>query len=751
MHLEAGVGEVVGVVDGAAGEGIDAVGGDEEETVRVGGDVAGLGGGGFHHVFPAGAAAAADAEAQAGAWRGVATCEQGAQFGFRAGGEGDRHGRGKSTGGLALAPVFFSAIRGSGWGWSGENPGVRVAGLASGAGGGWNVRETMSRIRVLPDILASQVAAGEVVERPASVVKELVENSIDSGAREVRVEVQRGGVLLIRVEDDGCGMAREDALLSLERHATSKLRTVGDLQTIRTLGFRGEAVPSIASVSRFRMVTREAEALVGTEVEVSGGRMVDVRDAGCAPGTSIEVRDLFFNVPARRKFLKAEGTEAAHIEHQMRLHALAFPEVGFRLRSGDRTVGEWPVVRRRLDRVRQMVDRETARELIAVEETCGHGVSVEGFLLPARHARKGRRHQFVFLNGRPVEDGVVSRALLDAFRGAVPEGMHPGAWLWIGMDPSSVDVNVHPAKREVRFHRPHDLREVLAEAVAAALAGPAKAAGPVVLPAGAAGREPTGGLPVERVLPDVGFSAGDSVAVERPAAELPEQESAVTSSAGSPAGVAAGLPALRPVQVDLPDAGVSGGGRPGFRVLGILHGRFHILESDGGLVWLDPRAARERIRYERLLASAEEVASQPLLVPVLWQVDPRELDLLQRQPEAFASAGIELEPFGGNTVQIRSLPACLSGGDPVPFLHAVMDDLLHDRQGGAKFTRERLARALARRASFGEPARASDLPGLLDELFACDLPYCAPDGRPTLSEISLRELERRFGNDGRGG
>ncbi|HSP44232.1 MAG TPA: DNA mismatch repair endonuclease MutL, partial [Luteolibacter sp.] len=260
----------------------------------------------------------------------------------------------------------------------------------------------MAKIRVLPDILASQVAAGEVVERPASVVKELVENSIDAGAREVRVDVDKGGSALIRVSDDGCGMSREDAMMSLERHATSKLRTAGDLAAIRTLGFRGEAVPSIASVSRFRMTTREADAVAGTEIVVDGGKLRDVRDAGCAPGTVIEARALFFNVPARRKFLRAESTESAHIEHQLRLHALATPGVRFRLRRDEREIFDLPAVPHALDRGRQMLGHELGRELIALPLTHGPGVAVEGFVLPPSHARKGRRHQHDFLNGRPV-------------------------------------------------------------------------------------------------------------------------------------------------------------------------------------------------------------------------------------------------------------------------------------------------------------------------------------------------------------
>jgi DNA mismatch repair protein MutL len=330
----------------------------------------------------------------------------------------------------------------------------------------------MPKIRVLSDILASQVAAGEVVERPASVVKELVENSLDAGAREIRVDVDQGGTALIRVGDDGCGMSREDALLSLERHATSKLRTAGDLAAIRTLGFRGEAVPSIASVSRFRMVTREAGAVAGTEILIEGGKIRDVRDAGCAPGTVIEAKALFFNMPARRKFLRAETTEAAHVEHQLRLHALAAPRVRFRLRRDDREVFDVPPAPNALERVRQLLGPELARELIALPLTHGHGIAVEGFVLPASHARKGRRHQCVFLNGRPVEDAVISRALAEGFRGALADGLHPAAWLWLDLEPTLVDVNVHPAKREVRFHRPTDVRDAILEAVLSGLRPP---------------------------------------------------------------------------------------------------------------------------------------------------------------------------------------------------------------------------------------------------------------------------------------
>ncbi len=571
----------------------------------------------------------------------------------------------------------------------------------------------MPKIRVLPDILASQVAAGEVVERPASVVKELVENSIDAGAGEILVEIERGGAARIRVLDDGCGMSKEDALLSLERHATSKIRESADLATIRTLGFRGEAVPSIASVSRFRMLTREKDSLSGTEILVDGGRVRAVQEAGCAPGTMIEASALFFNMPARRKFMRAEATEAAHIEHQLRLHALAAPGVRFRFRRDDREIFDLPPAARALDRVRHLLGPETASELVELPMTHGNGLSVEGFVLPAIHARKGRRHQCVLLNGRPVEDPIISRALAEGFRGAVADGFHPAAWIWVDLEPQLVDVNVHPAKREVRFHRPLDIRDVILEAVTAAL-------------------RPKEVIPVKQaplVSPDAPRTWPAPAAMQRSLPMNPLPEPLAATAIPIPAG---------------PNV-------PAFRAIGLLHHRFVLLESEDGLVLFDPRAGRERIFYEKLLATRESGAeTQGLLVPELIELDPRDHELVVRERQSLAAAGIEVEPFGGNTLQVRSLPACLGVADPRSFVSALIDELLHESVPSGRFAYERLAKLLARRAAIGLPVRMIESPALLDALFACELPYCAPDGRPTLTEFSIRELERRFGQSAGG-
>jgi DNA mismatch repair protein MutL len=370
--------------------------------------------------------------------------------------------------------------------------------------------------------------------------------------------------------------------------------------------------------------------------------------------------------------------------------------------------------------VRQLLGTGLSRELIALPLRRGNGVSVEGFVLPASHARKGRRHQCVFLNGRPVEDVVISRALAEGFRGAVADGLHPAAWLWIDLEPNLVDVNVHPAKREVRFHRPLDLRDAILESV-------------------------TEGLrPAPRVVPQrIEIPIPNPEPIENPMPVVP----AVRSVFVAPQPVLANWsePAAQsavPVSAQEAKSTVI----PEFRILGLLHGRFVLMESADGLVLLDPKAARERIIYETLRRQRSGVpAIQQLLVPVLMEMDPRDFDLLEREKTALGEIGIEIEPFGGSTIQVCGLPACLGIDDVRPFLGAVLDELLHDPVSGARFAFDRLARTLARRAAMLVEPKLAETHPLLEELFACELPYCTADGRPTLSEFGLRELERRFG------
>jgi DNA mismatch repair protein MutL len=568
----------------------------------------------------------------------------------------------------------------------------------------------MSRVRVMPDTLASQVAAGEVIERPASVVKELIENSLDAGAAAIEVEIHRGGVAMIRVADDGSGMDRDDAVLAFERHATSKLRSLDDLAAVRSLGFRGEALPSIASVAVLELATREHGAVAGTEVEIACGVLRHVRDSGCAPGTRVEVRQLFQNVPARRKFLRTEATEAAQVEHQVRLHALAAPQVRFRFRQDGREAFDLPPVDDRRVRISGLHGAGLATGLLGLAGGDGGIFSFAGYLLPPGSARRGRRHQFVFLNGRPIEDAAVASGLREGFGGGLAGGLNPAAWLWIEMDPAWVDVNVHPAKREVRFRRPDQLAAALAEAVAAALrppqpAGPVTRAAPLQPGAGAGSTPP-------------GFGhASHQPGLSRAAGAVPD-------SLDQPAPAA---PAA-----------------PQFRVLGEVAGRFVVLASADGMVLLDPRAARERIVYEQL-RHHRRVESQRLLVPALVELDPREADVVERHLDRLAEAGLELVPFGGRTFQVTAVPVFLSAGDPQQFLHELIERLVHGAGGSLRqLADDLLAQALARQAAAGEPARAATAGHLLDELFACELPYCTPAGRPTLLEFSLAELDRKF-------
>ncbi|HYR58049.1 MAG TPA: DNA mismatch repair endonuclease MutL, partial [Chthoniobacteraceae bacterium] len=327
----------------------------------------------------------------------------------------------------------------------------------------------MSRIALLPEAVASQVAAGEVVERPASVVKELVENAIDAEATRIEVLIRRGGISTIRVVDNGIGMDRDDALLCLERHATSKIRTGADLAAIHTLGFRGEALPSIASVSRFRLATRERGALAGTEVIINGGKIESVRDGGDAPGTQIEVRTLFYNLPARRKFLRTENTESSHVEHQLHIQAIGHPQAGFVFVNDERVVYQLPPANHLRERIRDLCGAALAAELLEVPEFDAGGLIVRGFVGKAGVSRSSRAQQLVFLNGRAVENSTLNFALREGYHTALMKGQHPVTFLFIEMDPAAVDVNVHPAKREVRFRDPAHVREAVVEATRRAL------------------------------------------------------------------------------------------------------------------------------------------------------------------------------------------------------------------------------------------------------------------------------------------
>lgn len=589
----------------------------------------------------------------------------------------------------------------------------------------------MGKIRVLPEVVASQVAAGEVVERPASVIKELLDNSIDAGARAIEVEVRGAGTALMRVTDDGSGMDREDALLALERHATSKIASAADLLTVATMGFRGEALPSIASVSEFMLRTRSATAEVGTEAVVRGGKLVAVRDAGCAAGTTIEVKSLFFNVPARRKFLRTEATETAHLDRAMETAALAFPAVAMHYVRDGRSVYRLPGAESAAVRVADLFGVEARAELLVLGEQEASGIRLSGLVSKPGVTRADRGRQFFFINGRAVENGFINAGVREAFRQMLEPGRHPSVYLWIEMDPRAVDCNVHPAKREVRFRHGGAVRDAVQRALETALRE-ARSEWLRPLQAHVTAR-------LEAAAPVV---VTRSVGVHQPELPRPVWPEPPPGSAASEPNTAA---RAQPAKVE----GVSVE-RPEFRLIGALSRRYLLLEGGEGLVMLDQRAARQRILFERLHrgVSSGAVSSQRLLVPEVFDLPPRELDVVRENLSVLGDAGFGVEVFGGRSLKVEALPDFLAGRDP----RRVMEDFAAEcLSGGAARVRGAWAEDAVRRAvvrlGTGEDA-ALDEAGqrlLVSQLLECELPYCDPEGRPVMLQFSWRELERKFG------
>lgn len=573
----------------------------------------------------------------------------------------------------------------------------------------------MGKIRVLPDQVASQVAAGEVIERPASLVKELVENSLDAGASRIWVEFARGGSRLVSVRDDGCGMDREDALLCLERHATSKIRAATDLTHVRSMGFRGEALPSIASVSHFRLLTREPSSESGTEVVVAGGKVENVREIGAPVGTQIEVRDLFFNLPARRKFLRGEETEAAHIIHGLQAIAVANPSVAFECRRDGRVVLAYPRAESLAVRIRDVFGAEHLARLAEIAPFEGEGFRLSGFLARPGQGRRDRLQQFVIMNGRPISCPAVQQPLREAYAGALERGSHPLSVLCIEMDPQLVDCNVHPAKREVRLRQPEALRRAIFEAAQAAIA------------------------PVrERVVPQP-EPAHRVFAPVQPQRDFPlDYKPTPPPTSLSPVTTAAEPVPVPPVEE--PDL---------YRFLGGIEGGYLILEGDEGLVLLDASAAAERILFENLMREVEAgaVSSQRLLLPAVVELPPREHAWVADHLDDLRASGFLVEPFGGGSLKIEGLPASAANREPGPLLHDIVSTL---RAAGklprGKGVREALVRSVSRLAAEEKaPVDEGRARRLIRELLRCELPYASPSGRPTMIQFSHAELARKFG------
>jgi DNA mismatch repair protein MutL len=599
----------------------------------------------------------------------------------------------------------------------------------------------MSRIRLLPEIVASQVAAGEVVERPGSVVKELVENSIDAGARKVDILIRRGGISLMRVIDDGSGMDRDDALLSLERHATSKIRSVSDLEAIGTLGFRGEALPSIASVSRFRLTTREPDAVAGTEIVVNGGKIDIVRDGGEAPGTQVEVRSLFYNVPARRKFLRAENTESRNIEHQLHLQAIGHAQIAFTFARDDRVAFQLPATTTLTDRIRDLYGNQLLQQLVALNGSHSPQIRISGLIGQAGLSRQTRAQQLVFVNGRAIESPLITAAVREGYHTALMKGQYPVTFLFLELDPGAVDVNVHPAKREVRFRDPNGVREAVAGCIQETLARGRADWQEKFRPPAPSPTQP----PVDLTLrPQV-------IVPEEPRRELPR-----LSSIGGTTSVSSQTFPATP-ESDGRDRARPSNGDPAanrpqqqFQIIGVLNKLYVLMENADGLVLVDQHAAHERILFEELRRRMEEqgVPAQKLLITQTFELPPRDADWIEQNMSILQKMGIGIESFGPNTFKIDSLPGFLNVTDGAQFMRKVIDDLksASERSSPLRLGEDMIAKSVCRHAvKANDPLRYLEVEKLIQDLLECDLPYCCPHGRPTMIQISNAELEKKFG------
>ncbi|MCE9614595.1 MAG: DNA mismatch repair endonuclease MutL [Lentisphaerae bacterium] len=606
-----------------------------------------------------------------------------------------------------------------------------------------------TRIRVLPIHVANKIAAGEVVERPASVVKELVENAMDAGATQIDVAIVAGGRKRIAVSDNGSGMNRDDALLSIERQATSKIRDVDDIEHIHTLGFRGEALAAIASASRFRLTTCADAGAAGTEVSVVAGQVQDVREVGCPVGTSIEVRDLFFNIPARRKFMRAQQTELAHVRSTFLVLALANARIGMSLNVDGREVYRLAPAGALMDRLRELFGADSLAGLLPLSAP-GGPVGITGFISRPGITRADREEQYVFINGRATSSPVIAYAIREAYRAVLPKDRHPSVFLFLDMEAGQVDVNVHPTKREVRFRNPGEVRDVLIAALTAALS----AAG---APPGSAPEPPLTAVPGAPVAPHVQMRIEGLPPMRTfhyPRAAQPRADDAGPSFAGrvpppgpdpdaSPRGHAAPAPEHSP-EANAPWAWC--------RVVGLIGNRYVLLETEDGLVIMDPRAAHERVLYERYLADVAQhhVPGQNLLMPDAVALRPQDAARVRKHVDLMKDMGFGISEFGGDTFVVDALPAYFSGAAPQALLIEVAAGIeaAGAHRGTGRWREEIVAQAACRAAvKTRDRLRLEEIEQLVVDLARTDMPYTCPRGRPTLIFTSLKELERKFGRE----
>lgn len=591
-------------------------------------------------------------------------------------------------------------------------------------------------IRQLPEVLINQIAAGEVVERPASVVKELVENALDAGAQRIDIDLEEGGVRLIRIRDDGGGIAPEQLPLAVSRHATSKIASIDDLESVATLGFRGEALPSVASVSRFRLVSRGRDAQHGAELRIDGGKLGEVAPQAHPQGTTVEVRDLFYNVPARRKFLRAERTELTHIEDWLRTLALARPDVELRVTHNGKATRRWKGEGDLLSdlRLHEALGEDFARNALRVEHSAA-GMRLHGWIAQPAYNRASTDQQYLYVNGRSVRDRNVAHAVRQAYSDVLFHGRHPAYVLFLELDPRGVDVNVHPAKHEVRFRESRLVHEFVYRALHQALAETRAGNGAAVSGAntGAAAQAwPLSQAPQQQPM---GLRVSDA----------PAAYAALYAPRGGDAGMpSAPLPAMHAMPADAP------GGMPplGFAIAQ-LHGIYILAENADGLIVVDMHAAHERIGYEALKTAHDGAGlrTQPLLVPSSLAVSEREADIAEREVQTLAELGFEVQRSGPQSLLLRSVPALLAQGDVEALLRDVLTDLReHGSTRRIADTRDALLATMACHGAVRANRRLSlpEMNALLRAMEVTERSGQCNHGRPTWTTFNLAEIDKWF-------
>jgi DNA mismatch repair protein MutL len=656
----------------------------------------------------------------------------------------------------------------------------------------------MGRIHVLPEHVANKIAAGEVVERPASVVKELLENALDAGATRIKIQIEAGGKKLIQTSDDGCGMVRDDALLAFERHATSKIKDAEDLLNISTLGFRGEALPSIASVSRLRLETRAANQESGTIIEIAGGKIFRVEEAGLPSGTSVTVRDLFFNTPARKKFLKAESTELSHIASLVTHYALAHPEKHFELHSSSNAMLVAPPVANHRDRVYQVFGKETLDQMITVaaelpleriglpqpppwrrkvdeQDTRAPGkLRTHGFVSKPDIQKLNRNSIYTFVNGRLIRDRLIQHSLTEAYRNILPPTVFPVVLLFLEMPNEEVDVNVHPSKTEVRFRQQTAVHDFIRDSVRAALmsARPVPkfvteirahpTASPSLTPSArsATADATAGAWPVlygQTALDGFALQAPpqpaiaerfhfpDGIPVEAnaaiPVARLPRQTSGGVVAQPAPDNCA-GPVSVPENESDAPDLA-------SLRPLGQLRESFILAVGHDDLWIIDQHVAHERVLFERVLRqrAQQQVESQRLLMPIVIDLSPAQQAAFAEISEELARNGFEAEPFGSRSIAIKVAPAGLDASDVEKMLQELLDQLAREEQAlNLEQVRSRIAASIACHAAIkvNMPLEQTKMEWLLRELAKTECPMSCPHGRPVVLRYSMRDIQRAF-------